>query len=251
MPNLQRVTVPDFEVVCRDRVLSSLGSLACLRSFNIRVYLQSKRRDPAFKAIFNWFEWDMPTLARLMASCPSLREFTVAHQPIDCYHIMPDTVCAPNTSRHALAPHQASLTSLSLRETFIDDAGLFYLLKNSCLKQLSILSCEGITSSAITKDGLLQALKLVGPTVESMSAEGPLSCPNQLRTNRLNVKKCRSRRDDSLASVTARVNTRSRRGCQASSSGQKPHSCRQRSQRCLSRQSTAASEAQQAWSDRL
>lgn len=169
MPNLQRITVPDFEVVCRDRILSSLGSLSCLRSFNIRVYLQSKRRDPAFHAIFQWFEWDMPTLARLMASRPSLREFTVAHQPIDCYHIKPDPVCAPNTSREALPSHRASLTSLSLRETFIDDAGLFYLLQNSPLRQLSILSCEGITSSAITKSGLLQALKLVGPTVESTS----------------------------------------------------------------------------------
>jgi hypothetical protein len=67
-----------------------------------------------------------------------------------------------------LPAHSAQLTTLSLRETFIDDQGLFHLLQHSALTSLCIMSCQGITSSAITRNGLLEAVKQCGSGLEEL-----------------------------------------------------------------------------------
>lgn len=79
----------------------------------------------------------------------------------------------PKRQPYLLRPHQVALTSLSLRETFIDDQGLFHLLEGSKLRSFGLMSCQGITSSAVTRNGLLHALQIVGPTVQHLSIMTP------------------------------------------------------------------------------
>ena len=71
----------------------------------------------------------------------------------------------PKKVPYSLPVHKAQLKLLSLRETFIDDTGLFHLLQGSCLTSLCLMSCQGITSSAITRRGLLTAVQMCGSTL--------------------------------------------------------------------------------------
>lgn len=108
----------------------------------------------------------MATVAELLSYWPELRAFTITHLPETSYHIQPDPTCSPAPAKMLLPKHKCRLTSLSLRETLIDDRGLMHLISKSHLRQLSIMSCEGITSSSITKEGLVKAIKYAGRTVE-------------------------------------------------------------------------------------
>ena len=79
----------------------------------------------------------------------------------------------PKKTSYQLTPHNARLTTLSLRETFIDDQGLFHLLQGSALTTLCLMSCQGITSSAITRAGLLKAIEYCGPTLHNLTIMTP------------------------------------------------------------------------------
>lgn len=145
-----------------------------MEAFNIRVYLESSRRDPRFKKLIPYDSWKLDIFSQLLASWPRLRSFTVRHIPDNSYHLIPDVVLAPPKRQpYMLMPHSARLTTLSLRETFIDDQGLFHLLHGSALTTLCLMSCQGITSSAITRAGLLKAFELCGPTLHNLTIMTP------------------------------------------------------------------------------
>ena len=66
-----------------------------------------------------------------------------------------------------------SLRRLHLRETYIDDRTLFGLVGSSQLSELTLQSCQGITSSAITRDGLLEVVRASASTLVSFSLMTP------------------------------------------------------------------------------
>lgn len=56
----------------------------------------------------------------------------------------PDTVLAPSDSRMAPLPaHVSPLRRLELRETFVNDFGLFHLINQNALTELTLMSCQG------------------------------------------------------------------------------------------------------------
>lgn len=64
--------------------------------------------------------------------------------------------------------HRVHLTKLSLRETLVDDRTLFHLSGEHRLTELTLMSCQGITSSAITKAGLLRIIQLNASTLRKL-----------------------------------------------------------------------------------
>lgn len=86
----------------------------------------------------------------------------------------------PRKQPYVLPAHAAKLTALSLRETFIDDQGLAHLMHNSALTSLCLMSCQGITSSAITRQGLLDAIMVAAPTLKHLKVMTPW-LPNSAR----------------------------------------------------------------------
>ena len=150
-----------------------------MESFNIRVYLESSRRDPRFKKVIPYDSWKLELVSSILPYWPRLKDFTVRHIPDNSYHLIPDIVLEPPASAaklrlpYTLPAHTAALTALSLRETFIDDQGLAHLMQGSRLTTLCLMSCQGITSSAITRAGLLAALAQAGPTLEHLTIMTP------------------------------------------------------------------------------
>ncbi|CAD6572389.1 MAG: hypothetical protein CYPHOPRED_004820 [Cyphobasidiales sp. Tagirdzhanova-0007] len=113
--------------------------------------------------------WKLMLISELISSWPQLKEFTVRHIPDNSYHLLPDEVAKPpKKTPYTLPAHNAHLTTLSLRETYIDDNGLFHLLHGSALTSLCLMSCQGITSSAITRQGLLEAIRTCGPILRDL-----------------------------------------------------------------------------------
>jgi hypothetical protein len=53
----------------------------------------------------------------------------------------------------------------------VNDLGLYHLINQnqSSLTELTLMSCQGITSSAITKAGLLQAIAMTGCTLKKLT----------------------------------------------------------------------------------
>lgn len=90
-----------------------------------------------------------------------------------CSRSIQDIVFQPPRQPYALPAHFARLTSLSLRETFIDDQGLNHMMRNSALTSLCLMSCQGITSSAITRQGLLDAIQQAAPTLKHLTIMTP------------------------------------------------------------------------------
>jgi hypothetical protein len=94
----------------------------------------------------------------------------------------PDWVLSPATQ--PMLPYHNQLQTLTLRETMIDDNGLFHLIGRNRLRSFTLMSCQGelanacnapvsdrypgITASAVTKLGLLRALQQCGPYLEEL-----------------------------------------------------------------------------------
>lgn len=173
-----------FEVASKERVLQALRGLRQLKSFEIRVYLESDRRSKSFSSLIPYFDWTSEVMGGLFVSWPALESFSVIHQrmsshcpskyPSDCstakdsYHIRPDSVLLPAPKCVTLLPHRVSLTKLSLRETLVDDKTLFHLAGDCRLTELTLMSCQGITSSAITKAGLLRIIQRNASTLKKL-----------------------------------------------------------------------------------
>jgi len=172
-PNVCDVMVPSFEVASKSNVLDALRQAQRIEKFNIRVYLESVRRSARFESLIPFFDWDTETIADLLQLWPRLTEFTVRHIPEDAYHMRPDCVLAPVTPPRQLQSHSAPIRRLHLHETYIDDAGLFNIISGNALTELTLMSCQGITSSAVTKEGLIRVIKECGATLKTLKIMTP------------------------------------------------------------------------------